>query len=675
MSSLNPLAGSGTGAGATDAVALEVAALKADAEALRTLLASGDIVAARVLPFNGLTDLLEILGKRVAASLPPTVRPGETLVLEVAGFDGDRIIVRNLGVDTSAQQASAQSARSAAAGLAEELSSLIVTPGPLPEVGTATLPEPQAAAAYPQSASSTEEQPGAAAQATEAPPTQTPPGATPPNQAQPQQVVRQTSAQGSSPATGYPRVTIAVPSRAIETDQLIEARLIAARATVKPPIAPAPSQARPGAPAAPNPNATTARGVPLPPIRVAPSIASRTPAWIETSARPAAAAAPPEPGTGEPTTPAPSASVTAQRSAQAYREPVLLLRSLHIPVTPTNVAAAKLALETPQRLPVALAALERALPLGNADPRVNTMRTIAAFVSNLDPRSENFAAQLSAYISHVVEGPEPKLAQMLQAFARAAPELPEALPEQTQAPVPQEAAAQPGSAPAASHAAREQPHPQSAQTQGAPQPDVTTIARQDPVIAGRIAERTAAIDYDLKTQLQSFIVQPPPNASPASLAAAQNALAALTAAQLNNAVAQLDPRALTISIPLPFMGDKDPARITISREKPQSKEQLDADNFHIAFVLDTKNVGIVAVDLQTAGRAVNVSVKSETPRYAAAFKSKLDQLGGRLEQMRYNVVSLESQAVSRAGATVTTAAPPAANAPDDEPASGLDLRA
>jgi hypothetical protein len=215
---------------------------------------------------------------------------------------------------------------------------------------------------------------------------------------------------------------------------------------------------------------------------------------------------------------------------------------------------------------------------------------------------------------------------------------------------------------------------QAAQAQGA-QPNVNLIAQQDPVVAAKIAERAAAIDNDLKTQLQSFIAQPPANASPAALAAAQSALTALTAAQLNHAVAQLDPRAIALSIPLPFFGNREPARIVISREKPESKEPLDADNFHIAFVLDTKNVGTVAVDMQTSGRAVNVAVKSETPRYAAAFKVKLDQLGGRLERMRYNVVSLQSEVVSRAGATVTTPVSPAASEPEEEPASGLDIRA
>jgi hypothetical protein len=348
-----------------------------------------------------------------------------------------------------------------------------------------------------------------------------------------------------------------------------------------------------------------------------------------------------------------------------------LLRSLRIPVTPSNVAAAKLALSDPARLPVALAALERSLPLGNADPRVNTMRAIVGFLTNLDPQSEAFPAQLSAYVSHVLDGPEPKLATVLQTFADA------------QAASDEEVATPPGAQSTAS----------AAQTESAPGPNVPGTAAgtipaaeddalgsqvdvtvgTDTVAAARIAERMTAMDHDLKTVLQSFINEPPPNASPASLAAAQSALTALTAAQLASANQQ-DPRALTITLPLPSMGNGEPAYIKISREKPNSKERLDADNFHIAFVLQTKNVGTVAVDLQTVGRGVNVSVKSETPRYASTFKSNLDELGGRLEQLRYNVVGLETEVVSRAGATITTAAPPPAP-PQDDDARGLDLRA
>jgi len=688
VSSLNPLAGSAAAAGAADPVALEIAALKADAEALRLLLASGDIVAAKVLPFNGLTDLIAILGKRVAASLPPTVRPGDTLVLEVAGFEGDRIIVRNLGVEANAQQRGGRQQSDAGTASAEDVNFETFTPGPLTEDALAqlaadleaTAPRPQTPSPAQSAAAQTSD---AASNAPAPPAPQTSETESSSEQPQPG---RQTQPQSGGPGTmpaGYPRVTIAVPPRAIETEGSIEARLIAARTPAKPPpmrSAPGAQVGRSAPPAPPSagpaPQAPRAPANAAPqPLRAtsppAPAAMPRTPAWIETSRSAVSADLPAEAETASAAPrAAPQAAASAQnaqsapanapRTVQAYQEPVILLRSLHLPVTPTNVAAAKLALETPQRLPVALAALERSLPLGNADPRVNSMRTIAAFVTNLDPRSENFAAQLSAYISHVVEGPEPKLAQLLQAFARASQEAPE------------EGAAPPGAATRAPVPAQPQDGPQNA-TQTATQPDVASVARTDPVAAARIAERSAAIDADLKTQLQSFIAQPPPNTSPAAMGTAQAALAALTAAQISNVAGQQDPRAVTISIPLPFMGNGDPARIKISREKPQNKERLDADNFHIAFVLDTKNVGTVAIDLQTVGRAVDLAVKSETPRYAAAFKTMLEQLGGRLEQLHYNVVSLASDVVSRPGATVTTAAPPPPV--DDEPASGVDLRA
>src|SRR5665213_3288556 len=75
----------------------EIAQLAADAQALRALLVEGAVVTARVLPSNGLTDLLEIAGRRVAASLPSTVRPGDVLQVQVTGFDGDRILLQVVG--------------------------------------------------------------------------------------------------------------------------------------------------------------------------------------------------------------------------------------------------------------------------------------------------------------------------------------------------------------------------------------------------------------------------------------------------------------------------------------------------------------------------------------------------------------------------------------------------
>jgi len=659
VSDLSPPARSAGDGGVAEIVALEVAALKADAQALRSLLSIGEIVRARVLPFNGLTDLIEILGKRVAAALPPTARPGDTLVLEVTGFEGDRIVVRMLGSEPGAssgapepsspggtppgvvlsggEEAAQMQISTHAPALVEVAPTLVEvapttlgdgSPPPPPPQAQPTLAPREGAAdstgpaadstgpAYPASPKPQEAEPPSRSQPPASP---AGPGAALPQTPSPQTAVARTTAPqathgevpmgqpGASPP--HPRVTISVLPRAIETDQTIEARLIAARTPAKTPLSeprpagqnpvdrgPLPPRSGPGA--APS-QAGAAGRTPLNPVR--------PPAWVR-------------PSTPTVSTPA----VAPQRTAQTYQEPVVLLRSLRIPVTPANVAAARLALETPGRVPVALAALERALrPLSSAtaDPRINTMRTIAAFIAAPDPRSETFPAQLSAYVGHVIDGPEPKLARLLQALSEAAGSPHQALPS-----------------------------------------------------AAKAAERAAAVDYDLKTQLQDFITHPPPAATPVALDAAQSALVALTAAQLSSAV-QSDPRALAITLPLPFTKDGTPARIVISREKPESAERLDEDNFHIAFVLDTKNVGTVAIDLQTVGRAVSVSVKSETRPYAAAFDAMLGQLGGRLEQLRYTVVSLESEVVSRAAATVSSALGPAPRPPDDTPAGGVDLRA
>ena len=111
--------------------------------------------------------------------------------------------------------------------------------------------------------------------------------------------------------------------------------------------------------------------------------------------------------------PAPEAA-PAPAGLAAYRDPVALVRALGLPNTPTNVAAARLALDTPQRLPAALATLESALPQSD-DPRVATLRTITAFIGKIDPRSPQLASQISSFIDNVVTGNESKLVQLLTA--------------------------------------------------------------------------------------------------------------------------------------------------------------------------------------------------------------------------------------------------------------------
>jgi len=123
---------------------------------------------------------------------------------------------------------------------------------------------------------------------------------------------------------------------------------------------------------------------------------------------------------------APPATPPRASGLSAYTEPVALLRALRLPVTPSTVAAATTALARPERLPAALSTLERALPSGGDDPQVATLRTLLSFVGRIDPRSPALAAQIAAYVDHVVDGAEPKLVTLLAATRAAVPDEPDA---------------------------------------------------------------------------------------------------------------------------------------------------------------------------------------------------------------------------------------------------------
>ena len=267
-------------------------------------------------------------------------------------------------------------------------------------------------------------------------------------------------------------------------------------------------------------------------------------------------------------------------------------------MTPGNVAAASLALQRPDRLPSALAALERALPLGN-DAHVATLRALLGFVGRIDPRSPVLATQIAAYVEHVADGNEPKLATLLAATRAAAPPA--------------------GNAPS----------------------DAPSLM---PLPAAVAAERHAALGADLKQTLLAVAADP---ATPESLAPAlANALTALTAVQLTAAQAlSAQPDGIAFTIPLTTAHGTSSAHISVKRDAPGTRgARLDGENFRIAFVLETAHYGTVAIDLVTVGREVTVDVRTES---AAAMRSFRDALGGltaRLESLRYRVAS--------AGATV-----------------------
>jgi hypothetical protein len=658
--SIDPLA-----AGVADLAALidaELGSLAADAQALRALLVVDAVVTARVLPSNGLTDLLEIAGRRVAASLPPTVRPGDALQVRVTGFDGERILLQI--VATGAQAA-------------VETGPAIVPLSPDPGL-FAPAPPPPAGSSSPQSAAPPPSSPPAATAAapsvvTTAPPT--PPGL------------------GGSLGAVVSRASVAAPSGepiaqrsdvslrtvvAAGEPTSIEARLVAARATTAPGSAAPAALTAPAVPAhfiAPAPPPIPAQRFVAPP-QIAPKIApnqNQNAALAESvgrripagpSAAPAAAAA--------------SSSFAGKTGLAAYAEPVALLRALRLSVTPSNVASATLALARPDRLLNALATLERALPRAAVEPHVATLRTLIAFVGRIDPRSPALAAQIAAYVEHVVDGAEPKLATLLAA-ARASetPAPPGGAPNATANAAGANAATgtaqpRPGvtpdglpASPSAAHATR-QPAVSATNVDSA---RTSAHESRPPIPAAIVAERSAALGADLKQTMLALASDP---ATPETLAPAlAGAISALTAVQVSAAQTfAANPNGIAFTIPLATEHGPASARISVSRDAPKRGAKLDGENFRIAFVLDTAHFGTVAIDLVTVGRDVTVDVRAESAPAMRAFRDALGRLTERLESLRYRVAS--------AGASVgitSTVGVEAPHAPAVDPNAMVDRSA
>ncbi|MBV8644616.1 MAG: hypothetical protein JO225_12000, partial [Candidatus Eremiobacteraeota bacterium] len=483
--SVDPLAGAA--AGNADLAALvdaELAQLAADAQALRALLVEDAVVTARVLPSNGLTDLLEIAGRRVAASLPPNVRPGDVLQVRVTGFDGERILLQIVGTGADAAvesgppnlpvapppgafvpstiqpapgtpapyaptpgtpyptpasspyPAPGQTPYPAPSNTPAGSSGAVPTRGGAPSGATPAAPNASAqfagavlranvtstsgtggdasaavAAAREALAAATERlipSPGSAGTAnttanpvTEAPAT----GATATNanaEATP-------NGAGSAAAAAHSpdAVTTQRPGASAGPPTSIEARLAAARASIA--NATANSTRGTFAPNAPSASRSAAPPPPQSSFVAPPQIEPKTAVGLDAAVRRTAqpefitsrSAWPSAPPT-QPASSEPAQTVSRTSGLAAYAEPVALLRALRLPVTPSNVSAATLALQRPDKLPSALAALERALPRASDDPHIATLRTLLPFVGRIDPASPRLAAQIAAYVDHVV---------------------------------------------------------------------------------------------------------------------------------------------------------------------------------------------------------------------------------------------------------------------------------
>jgi hypothetical protein len=660
--------GGGSGAAALDAlVTAELNALAADAQALQNQVAIGDILNATVLPSNGLSDLVNIQGNRVAASLPPTLTPGDQITVQVTGFNGPQILLQILSTSDGAPPGGATAAPANAPPPASggTGSATVSTPGSIP-----VPPPPSSLAVAP---------PAAAFVAASVRPNAPVPPPIPPG-------------QSAEPATDGPPGTIpGAPGTTISSPVFggIEARLAAARAasvTVTAPgrssaaslagvatrsaTAPRPPAAPASAPAATGGTAGAARGPAFVPVTsgrafvVPPQIATSPYAGSLATATAGAASEGGEPATS---------------GVATFQDPLALVRALNLPVTPSNLAAAKLALDAPQRLPAALATLESALPQSD-DPRVATLRTIAAFVGKMEPSSPQLATQIAAYVDHVVSGSEPALVQLLAAHvAEAAPPAGETAPVAA-------AVAVDAEAPAAAAATA----PASGAAPAAVASEVAAAANEPtlPVVAlAQVVERAAAIAVSLKEQLFSLVNAPPAGGHDAEAIApsAASALTAVTSVQMAAAQAAAgSPQTMSFSLPMWLGSSYAQAQIAVGRDAPDTPNvPLDGDNFHIAFVLDTKNLGTVAVDLRTVGRSFALSVKTENLRTAQRFGDELSRLTDRLSSLRYQPKSVEAVVAAAPGEAVApaiavaaaTGAPAATDAPAAAAETGFNERA
>lgn len=645
MSGVNPTAAAAAAANAAAeaAIAMELQALAQDAQALRALLMTGDIVQATVQPFNGISDTLEIFGLRVAASLPANLLPGDALTVSVQGFKGDQVLVQVMSrTPAAASSAAAQTATTPTTTSQPQTvaSPPQSTPPPAPvnTVTTATdtleltrtpipvvvdeallppvLPPPSRGALEESTAeSSGETEDEQTAQTAAAPPTRTMPQA--------------------------PRIVPQAPVSANADTLSVEARLALSRAATpgtRAPIPP-PAASRAATPPSstippPRPAATTpsvAARTSLPPVpprtQFAPIITTRPDA-----AKPSPQPIPGAPAQARPTTTIPPSQtrVSAPTAEELLEDPVQLLRTLRIPVTPTTQTFAKLVTTQPEQVATALQALEQSLP-DSDDPRITTLRTLAAFVGKLDPESPTFETQVQSYIAQVVEGPEQKLLALVQ-------------PQQPAPP----AAAQ-GDAPAEPAA----PLPAATPAQATPQDPTATAAR--------VATSVAATDADLKTQLLAVLApaQPENALGETGAVVARNALTGLVANQLSVlASQQSQPPSWTFTIPISVDQQLYPAKIQVSRDAPEGKgKQLSTDDFHIAFILDTKRFGTIGIDLHAVQRSVSVTVRTERPSAASTFKSAMAKLGTRLESLKYNVKALDAH-TTKTRPTFESQAPP-----------------
>lgn len=640
MSGLDPLAALAAETAITQSQ-IQAIDLGVAVEILQQQLSVGDLLTATVLPPQGGVDLLSLFGTSVPAQLPTGVNPGQSLLLQVTGFQGNQILVQNLGV---------------------------VDPQNPPNTVTVVLPETAGSGAQ-------------QAVVTTILPSAVPPAARPAPPA------------SALPAQPAPTPGAVAPSRAVFVAASVQPSAnLSARAAAAPGAPATATAAESGAPAVPNVPDVVAEQVAQ--LGLEARIAATRAASIDIAEFVRPAAPPGLPPGSVPAQSLPGASArtavpTAPPLVTARAQPplpppvppsarplvppsleALLLERLRIPLAPLTLAAAKIAGEAGTILPRVLARLEALLAgVASQDGRAASLRTLLTFAGRLDPSNARaLPEQLAAFVNNFVSGSETKLAAMIRAFVEA--ETPGA--NASASPPPPPAALPTAATPAAASGARAPSSPaQPAPVPGTPQAAAPAV---DPAISARVAERAVALQYDAKAMVTALLDAPPRGATPELTTALNETLTAITGLQINVLSAQnANPNAIAIPLPVFYHEQGAPVHMHISRDAPNGGK-LDADNFSIAFILDTKTLGTVAIDVQTAGRAVSVNVKTEGAPAASRFRSTLDDLRDRLEQLRYNVANM-SAAVAPHRSAAAPPAPSVETAPEDRTSSVLDMRA
>jgi len=527
----------------------------------------GDLLPAIVLAPQGGTDLLQIFGQPVAAQLPPGIHPGETIVLQVNGFDGNRILVSNLGV---------------------------ADPNDPPDLAQVVVPQQPSPA-----------EPRQVATLTTLPPAQAPPEARPPT-APPREVFVAASVR-QAPPSAEPVVEAIVEPAQAGTD--IEARMAATR------TAPA------GLPQATLPGRIPPVAMPAPfapGVRAQPSV-------------PLAALLTPQ--VKMPQATRHSAPETATQTAIGEAAGKLLAR-IRVAATPFTLAAARVASDAVASIPRAFARLEAVLPR-ELPAAALPLRTLLAFVSKFDLTSTRaLPEQIAAFVSHVVDGAEPKLTQALAEFRAA-------------------------DAPAT------------------PKADAPPLAPVTGDASARAVERVAATAFDLKSAVAALAQSLPSDASPQLSRALADVLAVTTGVQFSAlANAATDPNAISIALPAFFHDGGRPAQMRIDRDAPGGRQRLDADNFRIGFVLDTASLGTLAINVETVGRTVRVDVRTERASATDRITGTLPDLRSRFEHLRYRVAAMTAGMVAPRPIPIFEPPPPEPDPADDAPsAASVDLQA